>query len=153
MKVGGLYSPVVPFVGYFDDWCAKLIADTWGWLSVVNRQCAGVLTAVQDPGGTVTVTVDNDLFVGPFPVNGSVHLGREGAYQLNGEQLIRANSARSFTTRNRVSIFTYDAGGSVLVTEKAFKAIGALSISRVVERKVGRPSYLSRGRRPAWAAS
>jgi hypothetical protein len=151
---GGKFIPTAAYTAKLNAYFAELTQQNWGWLGATSRNVANVMTATQDPSGVVLVSVNADLFVAPFPVLGSVRIsGVLGATQLNGQQIISGSAARNFSTRRRISIFPYTTGGKVTFNTKAFIPVLVCATKRIVERKPGRPSYLSAGRRKARAAS
>lgn len=151
---GGTYTPGADFISRFDDWRAQVFNDAWGWYGVTARQQANVTAVVQDPAGTVSVTLDGNIFAGPPFVGTTVRIaGVLGATQINGQQIITPTAANAFKTRRRISIFPWTTGGRVTNVTKGLIPVQVIAPFRIVERKVGRPSYLSRGRRPARAAS
>lgn len=151
---GGTYTPTVAFTGYWDDFRAKLLQDAWGWVGRNVTTKANVGTVAQLEAGTVAVTCATNLFPGPYPMKATVRVsGVQGATQLNGVHVVQASSATQFTTQNRIAIFPYLTGGVVTYNTETLQLIGQASPQRIVERKPGRPSYKSRGRRSARAAS
>jgi hypothetical protein len=154
VTLGGAYNPTPLFLTRFDDWQTAVIGDQWGWMTANERLIANVLTVVADPTGVVNVTVDDTLFSAPFNKNDSVFIsGVLGAAAINGEQTIRTTGEKAFQTRKRIPIFPYQSGGRVTKTLTTFTPISGIGITRVCERKVGRPSFKSRGRRPVRAVS
>lgn len=151
---GGKFIPTAAYSAKLNAFFAEIVQQNWGWLGATTRTTAGVMTVTQDPSGVVLVAVNADIFVAPFPVLGTVRIsGVLGATQLNGQDIISASDARHFSTRRRISIFPYTTGGKVTFNTKAFIPALVCTAKRIVERKPGRPSYLSAGRRKARAAS
>jgi len=149
-KDGGAYSPSTAFTAYFDDWKASLIQDSWGWVGATTTTKADVTAVVANANGSVNVTVESPLFSGVYPFNTTVRLsGVQGARQINGVQSVKALTATTFVTNKAIAIFPYTLGGRATWNQKAFIPIGVVAPSRIVERRPGRPSYLSAGRRTA----
>jgi hypothetical protein len=151
---GGVYTPSVAYVALMNDYLAQLVAGGWGWLGN-NTTTESILTnVVQNVNGTVDLTAAAAVLPGPFPQEATIRVsGVLGASQVNGVQIVRASSATQFNTKKRISIFPYQAGGKARYSTKDLILIAGGTVRRVVERKPGRPSYQSRGRRRALAAS
>ena len=148
VDLGGTYVPSAAWQTRFNAWAGELINGNWGWLTRSGRVSALITGAVQLVGGNVGVTLGGPLTGIPFGVKTRVQIsGVKGAYQLNGSQLVVASAVDAFATANRISIFPYTAGGRATWSTPAFQAIQVAVPGRIVERKVGRPSYKSPGRR------
>jgi hypothetical protein len=154
VTTGGDYVPNADFLAVLGPFVSALINRGWGWLGRTTRLFAPIATVTQDVSGAVNFTLGADLFPGPFPQRVGVRIsGVLGAYQLNGPQVVVATSARIASTAGRTSIFPYTTGGRVLLTTSAFIPFDSVTARRIVERKAGRPSYKSAGRRRAKAKS
>lgn len=150
VTAGGKYNPTAEFQAALNDYVAQVFAGAWGWLGATSVAQANVLTVTQLASGLVGVTVDADLTAGPFPLDTTVRIsGVLGATQINGSPIVRFTDARTLATRRRISIFPYQAEGKVRLNTKTVIPIFVIAPQRIVERRVGRPSYLSRGRRSA----
>lgn len=151
---GGVYSPTPAYVALMNDYIAQLVADGWGWLGVNTTTLQNISGVTQQPSGLVQLTFAGNLFPGPFPAQFTVNIsGVQGAAQVNGVQRVIASSATICETKNRISIFPWTAGGRGRLNTQDLITIAGGTVRRVVERKAGRPSYLSRGRRRAQVAS
>jgi hypothetical protein len=154
VKIGGLYQPTVAYSANFAAWRVEVVAGTWGWLGTATKIEQLVTNVVQNVDKTVTVTLAAELFPVPRPDFASVRIsGVQGAVQLNGQQIVRVNSGTQFTTKFPVAMFPWTVGGKVTYNLKGFVAASGIGVERVTERKPGRPSYKSVGRRRARARS
>lgn len=152
VKTGGLYTPTAAWTGYLNAWKAEISQKGWGWLTRGNRVQQNVTAVIQTAGGQVDVTTAGVLFPLPLPSSANVSIsGVSGAFQINGPQIVVPTQQDRFLTRNRIAIFLYNSGGRVTYTTPVFQGIDEAGVSRVVERKVGRPSGKSPGRRKARA--
>lgn len=151
---GGGFSGSAAWQTQYNLWLAELQLKQWGWLAADVRKKGFVTAAVQNANGTVRVTVTNDIFAGQIGSLIRVRLsGVRGASALNGTHLFVPSSATVADTYQRMCIFPYTAGGKATYTTTAFTLPTTFKIQRVVERKVGRPSYQLRGRRRAMGAA
>lgn len=136
--------------GFFNSYKAELVDGGWGFLGKSSATLAPQdLTAVlQRPDGRVDLTVGAPLFDGTQ--NGKrakvFVSGVTGAAALNGTLIVNVTSLTTATTVNRIPIFDWSGGGKMTNTLLAFIDIANVQTGRVVERKAGRPLYLSRGR-------
>jgi hypothetical protein len=112
------------------------------------------VSCVQNADKTWTITTLADLFPDPWPLETSVRItGIQGATQLNGIHIVKPTSKTVFTTKFPIAAFPYTLGGIVTYATKGIVKTTSIQASRVTERKPGRPSYLSPGRRRARRAS
>ena len=148
VKEGGVYTPTPAYTARFDDFRAQLIQDLWGWRGSTSKIQALITNVAQDASGTVTITTGSNVFAGPFPQLAQVRVAEVlGSTEINGVLVGRANSATTFQTKNRISIFPYLSGGRLTFNVYGHILIDIALVSRVANRKVGRPSYKSVGRR------
>lgn len=154
VKIGGLYQPTTAYIANFNAWAAEVRAGGWGWNGAATKIEQLVTNVVQNVDKTVTVTLGAELFPVPRPDFATVRIsGVQGAVQLNGSQVVRVNDGTHFTTKFPIAMFPWTVGGKVTYTVKGFVAAFGVGVERITERKPGRPSYKSVGRRRARARS
>lgn len=148
---GGQFIPDDKYQPVINAWVGQVTQDSWGWITRGSRVQGDVKAATADPAsGQVNVTLKAPLFAGPLPRITRVQIsGVHGAYQINGSQLVYPTAVDAFTTKDRIAIFPYTSGGVVTWWTPTFQIIDVGGADRVVERKAGRPSFLSRGRAKA----
>lgn len=109
---------------------------------------SALLSAVPNVDGRVVLTTLDAVFVG-LPAGSRVKVfisGATGAASLNGPQVVTVSAGAVATTINRIPMFPYTGGGFLTVNTPQFHPITNVTRERIVERKVGRPLYLSVGR-------
>jgi hypothetical protein len=165
VQQGGIWTPTVPWNTAYNAYKAALVAGGWGWLGMTNQYRGDVLSVVQTTGlQTVTVTMRSILATLP-PVPAprvplpATYFNRQlmlsvsgiiGAGHVNGRHLFTTTDGITFISVKRMSLLPYVAGGKVLFSAKDFIAdAGTGQVTRIDERKPGKPFYLSRGRRRA----
>lgn len=157
IKNGGQIDPSnADWNAAYSGWRGLLNDTTAGWgfiardLSAVQISLIG--NVVQNANGTVRVTTEDPIFGGGSSVGerfkGFVS-GVTGAASVNGSNVYIVRGANFADTEKRIPIFPYVSGGKFTFNTLKFFKISGTQLLRVIERKVGRPSYASRGRRPA----
>lgn len=147
---GGLYQPDAAFLAGLDAFKAKLLQGQWGWMGSLPQAPAFIGTCTQNANGTWTVVTQTDIFAGPFPRVVKVRIaGILGAPALRGTRNMTATGVRTSTTVTPVYTSAYAGGGTITASAKQLIKIIDLEGQRIIERRPGRPSYLSRGRRAA----
>jgi hypothetical protein len=165
VTLGGIWTPTVPWNGLYSDYKLALTQGGWGWLGMTTQYKGDVLSVAQTAGAqTVTVVLRSILATLPPPPAARVPLpntffnrqlmlsvsGVIGAGHVNGRHLFTTTDGVTFVSMKRMSLLPYVAGGKVLFSAKDFVAdAGTGQVTRIDERKPGRPFYLSRGRRRA----
>lgn len=148
---GGEYQPTAAFNKFITDWSDFMRSQGMGWLGV-NAPTLGNITAmVQNASGQVDVTSSANLF-GATPAGTHVVLrmtGVLGPRNLNGQFTCVVTSGTTFTTLRRIAIFPYLGGGRVRYSSTNLIQVNTATGIRTVERKAGRPSFQSPGRRKA----
>jgi hypothetical protein len=99
----------------------------------------------------IQYTVADNIFAG-IPAGTKVKVfvsGVQGAATSNGSQIVIPSAPNSCTTVKQIPTFAYTSGGFMTFSRPLFYLIGGLFTRRLVERKAGRPLYLSRGRQRA----
>jgi len=145
------------WIAVYNGWMRQLIRDRWGFLAKDSTasQKSEIANVVQQGDGTVRITATNGIFVGLDPTKKLKCFvsGVQGAVGINGPNVYKIISGAVVQTVDRLSIFPYTTGGYISFTQPTFYPISDTRIERVVERKAGRPLYVSRGRRSARAKS
>jgi len=161
----GIWDEMVTLGGDVDRtnavWLAKygayinLLFGSAGWGFVAKDPVLSgfskITAVVANANGTITVTLaDAALLAFAAGTNIKAFVaGVQGAAAVNGQNVFSVVDASHATTVKRIPMFPYQTGGKFTFTQPKFYRFASASIPRVVERKVGRPLYLSRGRRAA----
>lgn len=153
VQTGGLYTPNPAFSPLFGAWAAYLIANfKFARRKLVAEYSANVTGVATNADGTVSVTVGVSPPVkfneGAWSLRGSGFLT---AKQLNGGHVFRlvAPGGTVWRTTKPLLINPWIAGGTLTFQGQEVLGITEAFIERVTERKAGRPSYQSVGRRRA----
>lgn len=147
---GGRYIPTGNFSQDLGNFKEKIKANTYGWLGQSATTSAAVDTIIEQANGQVLITTLSDFFtVATPPKTQVVRITRAtGCTSLNGVALtVLPGGVRTALTIRRIPIFTYQGFARISVATKAQIGFDNASVIRVVERRAGRPSYQSRGRR------
>ncbi len=155
---GGVFTSVNGFlknVGTFFTWMSGV---QMGWQGSTGGLQYPLVTAVQNAGNWVDITLavnpttGNNPFVGlPDGYRTQVRFNQiRGATQLNGQQTVIVKTTNTCRTEDLLAIFPYVVGSGYMVyAPKVVYPVEFFNIYRGVERRAGRPSFLSRGRRSA----
>lgn len=139
------------FTRRFRDWARQLQVDQFGWLAAKAPTVKPVTSVTSEENGLVTIVTDAGLF--PNGVIGKTVVVRgkdlKGCTNLNGALTVRVLNGSSCRTIREIPIFPWTGEGTLRFSEKEFVPISEALVIRAGSRKVGRPSYLSRGRRSA----
>lgn len=156
VKEGGVFDfSNGPFLAAYNAWKALLVSTPLGW-GFLAKDPAGsdespVVTVSQNTNGTVSISCTDNIF-NAFATGDEVKIfvsGVTGAAAINGSNIAAVTLPNAVTTIKRIPIFPYLSGGKISFTTPKFYKIANTQINRVVERKAGRPLYVSVGRRPA----
>lgn len=150
VKSDGTLEFTPAFVTRWARWNNFLANQPWGWLGEISKVKLPIKTLTQAVSGQVTITTDTDLFpAGTFPRNVKVFVsGVIGACGLGGNLVGLAIDTKTFVTNKAKCMRPYLGGGFITYGTRAFvPAANNAQQIRLSERKPGRPSYLSAGRR------
>lgn len=146
---GGVFGPPT-FTALFNAYRAELLNYGWGFIAKSDASPArvAVSTVISNANGQVIINTSAPTFtVDQIGAKTRIFLsGIQGAAIVNGSQIVTPASANSCTTVKRIPIFPYEGGGFLTNSVLAFFPISTVEGTRIVERKAGRPLYLSRGR-------
>jgi hypothetical protein len=149
---GQLDQTNAAWIAAYNAWVAELTSTSEGWgflgLDPTATLTAQIATVTQNANGTIHVTLKTPTFgAGPYLPSQKVFIsGVGGAASVNGPQIVSVSATSTFDTVKQIPMFPYTTGGKVTAQNQKFWPIASAQIQRVVERKVGRPLYLSRGR-------
>lgn len=147
ITVGGSFTPSAGYLAIINSWIAELIAGNWGWIGTLSFAEANVAGVVQEADGTFSVSLDGNLFTLPVPTFANVRIsGAQGAFQINGPQIVRTQGQDAFRSKFRTAIFPWTVGGKVRYNTKGFIQIATVGFRKVGRRGPGRPLYLTPGR-------
>lgn len=137
----------------YDSWVNTLTSNAWGFIGRVpgSTQKKSILTLNSDANGRVIITCAVGDFA-PLTIGAKYKMfvsGCTGAASVNGPQVVTVQSNAAVLTQNRIPFFPYTGGGSISYNTLSFIPFTRFVIERVVERKAGRPLFLSAGKRPA----
>ncbi len=136
--------------GYFNSFVGYLTSNAFGMIckDPASPPRSAVTAVTQLPSGQIEVVVQDNIFSGPFNTTKfkSFVSGVLGAASVNGQQIMIASAANTCFTVKPIPMFDYTSGGFLTANVPQFFLIGGLFTRRIVERKAGRPLYLSRGR-------
>lgn len=137
------------WVAAFNSFKFQLTTNAWGMVCKDPTAPARVQVAsvTQTLTGTIAYTLKANLFTDPAGTKIRIFAsGIQGAVSANGAQIVTVTSPTACETVKRIPTFLYTTGGYVTWSPQAFTLIANLYQLRLVERKAGRPLYLSRGR-------
>lgn len=122
----------------------------WGFLAKDPAESGSSLiqSVSQNTDGTIHYTLVTGIFTN-LDVGEKTKIfvsGVNGALSANGPNVGVVRGINTIDTEARIPIFPYIGGGKLSYTVLKFYPIGNTQLQRVVERKVGRPLYVSRGR-------
>jgi hypothetical protein len=143
---GGLWTAA------FNGWKGELssTSEGWGFLNFdpTATLTAQIATVTQNANGTIHVTLKTPTFgAGPYEPSQKVFIsGVGGAASLNGAQIVTVSATSTFDTVKQIPMFPYTTGGKMTAQFQKFFLIADCQKQRILERKVGRPLYVSRGR-------
>jgi hypothetical protein len=144
----GTYSPDRIFQQAMASYATAIIAFGLGWQGVQTPTVQPVNSILSQANGTISFTYAANLFDAPSvgQVRQIRNKGITGAANLNGPLTVKILSQLACQTTRRIGINPWTGGGQTSYALKTGFPIGFMQVERVVERKPGRPSYLSRGR-------
>jgi hypothetical protein len=134
-----------------NSWQGLLTSAGWGFLGKdpAASGSAAINSVAQNVDGTLHYVLKTPVLAA-IPVGTKIKCfvsGVQGALSANGPFVVTVASTTTCDTIVRIPTFAYVTGGKFSFTQPKFFPIGNCQIQRVVERKVGRPLYVSRGRR------
>jgi len=141
------------WLGAYSTFTAELVAGNWGFIArnLTSSFTGAVDGVTQNANGTVNIEAKTPIFVG-IAAGTLIKIflsGIQGAVSVNGQQVVEVIDGSNVKTKNRIPMFPYTTGGKISHTEPKWYKDDTFSAVRVVERKPGRPLYLSVGRRGA----
>jgi hypothetical protein len=127
----------------------------WGWKGNTAPLHNPVIAITQNPSGQVDITVGPQpvtllLPFTPFPVGYRLQIrlfGLKGCGNLNRTLSVTVTGNATCTTEQRIPFFAWLGSGTMTSNQKVVYPAANFALTRAVERRAGRPSYLSRGRR------
>lgn len=149
---GGVFNYLDPlWQSAWNSYGAQLLASQIGFLSKDDASSFSkipIATVTQAISGQIHFTTTAPLFlIGQVGEKVKVFIsGVQGARTLNGAQVVIPSGVQTADTVKRLPMFPYISGGIATNSELVFKLIANQNMIRVVERRPGRPLYLSRGR-------
>jgi hypothetical protein len=152
---GGELIPTAAFSKGFSDTFAWIVNQGWGWQGNLSPLHNLVSAVTQNATGQVDITVLPQPITGAFPFTAfpigyrlQIRLfGLIGPGNLNTSLSVVVKGPATCTTERRMSIFPWTGGGTMTSNQKTVWPAYQSSLTRAVERRAGRPSYQSRGRR------
>jgi enamine deaminase RidA (YjgF/YER057c/UK114 family) len=154
---GGQFVSVNGFTKNVNDFFAAMSQFQMGWLGTLGGVQYPVATCVQNAANSwVNLTFNVNPATGffpftPYPVGYRLQVrltGLRGCPNLNGQITLIVQSPSSARTEDVIAIFPYQVGSGYLMTApKTVYQVSTADAYRGVERRPGRPSYQSRGRR------
>jgi len=153
-SAGGTLTPSAKWTTAFNNWVPFMKANNMGWWGNNALVHNPVLTVTQLPSGQLTIVMGpTPLGVhafSPWPVGYRLSIrlfGMQGCFNMNRSLVVTVNGIDTCTTRDRFGILPYLGGGTCSTNGKQTYVVNSYTPARVVERRPGRPSYQSRGRR------
>jgi hypothetical protein len=150
--LGGGFDPSsVWYSSLLQGFFNQLITDSWCWLGkdLLNTKRSQISTITADAQGHLTITSKLPIFPA-LSVNGQVQVqvsGAQGSDTANGTWVVTVLSTTSCQTVRQILINPYQLNsGFINYRPLNLIQIASCQLDRVVERKVGRPLYHSRGR-------
>jgi hypothetical protein len=151
----GELIPTVAFSNAFAILTAFILLQGWGWKGNVQPLHNPVIAINQNASGQVDISVGPQpvtllLPFTPFPVGYRLSIrlfGLTGAGNLNTTLTVKVTGPGTCTTERRMPFFPWTGSGTMTSNQKTVYPAFAFNLTRAVERRAGRPSYLSRGRR------
>jgi hypothetical protein len=154
ITAGGNINYASPWISPFNSWTAFITASGNNLGFTARDPSASkkslITNIVSNADGTLTITIGApDWAALTVGANYKAFVSKVlGAATANGPLTLKILSATTAKSVERIAIFPYTGAGQVSVTVLKFFQYGRTQLERVVERKVGRPLYASRGRQP-----
>lgn len=159
---GGLFDPKKPDgtpdpggVSNMNDYITALTvnlagAGPLGWAGRLVKTTQRLTQTAANPDGTIEITANGAIFPGPFDGSARIpvritNTGRRNP--LNGTNLFVPASAELASSAFPLGFLAYGTGGTVNYNTAQFIGYDSALLFRIVERKVGRQLFVSRGRR------
>lgn len=146
----GDYSPTAAFSNLMTAYIQSIVTNQWGWLGVNAAPPMSAITAIaSQPSGQDLYTLAGAIF---NPVDFNQHRvvrckGITGCPNLNGQQVVIPQTAQTALTLRRIPIFPYTGAGIMTFPSRNQVVVAGGGVERIVERRAGRPGYVSVGRR------
>lgn len=154
-QTGGLYKPYPAFIRQFGDFRDTLTGGGWSWRGVSGGPTtATVSNAVTQADSTCIITLAAAMFTGIAAGTKQVVriTGQVSPKNLNGQITVQVITDTTCRTIHALSVNNFVLGtGRMTRKGLDYVAINDLRAERIVSRKAGVPSDLSRGRSPAHA--
>lgn len=151
IKEGGEWLPTAAFIKGFADTKAKITETGWGWWGATSIPFEIITAITAQPSGQNLIAAANNYFAGvPVGTKLVVRLaGCTGCPNMNGQQTVIKVTDGTALTLKKIPIFPYLGGGTITKYTRGLVVFNEGVIERAVERKTGRPSFQSAGRRKA----
>lgn len=149
VEAGGLYSPKAYWGAAGAEWLRWIKINEFGWFSRGARTRGNISAIDVQPSGQIRYTMAAPFFLdGLVGANLQVNVKSvRGATNVNGTQIVTVISTTIAESLRPIPTFPYSGGGTMSYYAAAFNLIDTFKTVRAVERKAGRPSYQSPGRR------
>lgn len=148
------YAPTTAWVSAYNAWAAFLAppaAQPWGWMGVASKVKTPITGYTVTDGFQVLVTTQTTPFTVTNPPS-KINVrftGINGKSELNGTQVVIAQTTSSVLTVDQFGVIPWQRGGFVTTQTIGFKAFGYITPERIMTRKAGRPLFEEAGRAKA----
>ncbi len=149
VDAGGIYVPTAAWATVGTTWLNALKTAQMGWLARGLKARIGITAVDTLPSGQLRYTLAAAFFAAPS-IGKSVVCnikGARGATNINGSQTVVITSTTTCESLRPIPTFAYQGGATMTTWTQQFFPIETFRTLRAVERKAGRPSYQSPGRR------
>lgn len=148
---GGQFNPTAAFKKAFADLVELISSNPWGWQGLFASQAWPITNVVQNgPANCPIITAPTAALPAANTPNFTARIsGVVGAVEVNGQHVFVPINATSCQMLRPTAIFPYQANGTIRYSPLTYIQLLDVEPLRVVERRAGRPSYQSRGRRSA----
>lgn len=148
----GNYDPNGNSIGTkFLSWSGEMLNKTAGWMNLPPTADTVVTGYVQNVNMTVTLTISDALFAGPFPSVVPIKVRCRqinGKSQLNRQLLVKALTATTCTTIEQIAVQPFVKSGNMKVyaIKSSFVPFAGMKVRKIGDHKRGKPSLVSPGR-------
>lgn len=157
VTAGGDFNPSSAWrTTALQPYLAQLVTDGWCWLGkdLASPLPSPIATITANASGQLVVTTANAVFpalalpLPPWGYRAQIAISQVlGATTANGAWVVTVQSATQCTTVKQILINPYAAGtGKLTYNVKSLIAVSTSIAQRIVERKVGKVLFRSRGR-------
>lgn len=148
--LGGRYTPDAEYVSRVNAYIAQLKTDGWGWMASERPATVRNIASIEQvAGGTIKITTSDGTWANDqIGKSINVRLSRVvGSANLNGQLIVVPTSANIAYSLRAIAILPVTPGtGRMRYTTQTLKQVDNGGVTRIGERRTGRPILQPRGR-------